>query len=133
MLLSLSLLIFFGFLGNVLFKKLNFPGLLGMLLVGVLLGPYGFDLLAESLLQISADLRMIALVIILLRAGFGLNIVALKKIGKTAIWLGFLPALIEGFTILVLAMLLLDFSFAQAGVLGLLLQRLVLRLWCLRC
>lgn len=118
MLLSVGYLIFFGFLGNVLFKILKLPGLLGMLFVGMLLGPYGFDLLDESLLMISADLRMIALIVILLRAGFGLNRMALKKVGKTAIWMGFIPALLEGFALLVFAMVLFDFSFAQAGILG---------------
>jgi len=118
MLLSVGYLIFFGFLGNVLFKFLKLPGLLGMLFVGMLLGPYGFDLLDESLLMISADLRMIALIVILLRAGFGLNRMALKKVGKTAIWMGFIPALLEGFALLAFAMFLFDFSFAQAGILG---------------
>lgn len=118
MMLSLAYLILFGMLGHILFKAIKLPGLIGMLLVGIVIGPQGFDLLSESLLAISGDLRKIALIIILLRAGLGLNRRAIQRVGKVAGTMSVIPVVFEGLMILFLAMWLLEFSFIQGGMLG---------------
>ena len=118
MLLSLSLVILFGLLANYLFSKLKLPGLLGMLLLGIALGPHGLNWLSTDLLVISGDLRKLALIIILLRAGLGISKDALKKVGSAAIKFSFLPGLIEGFTIASISMVFLGFSFIEGGILG---------------
>ena len=79
MLTSLALIFLFGLIFGALFQKLRLPPLLGMLIVGIVLGPYALNWLDDSLLSISADLRQIALIIILTRAGLNLNISDLKR------------------------------------------------------
>lgn len=118
MLLSFGILLFFGLLGSLVFQALKLPGLLGMLIAGVLIGPYGLDLLDETLLAISYDLRVIALIIVLLRAGLGLNRKKILKAGKTSIFMAFIPSILEGFAVLLFAMLVFDFTFIQGGILG---------------
>ncbi len=115
---SLAVIIILGLLSNYLLTKLKMPGLLGMLLLGIVLGPYVFDQLAPELLEVSSDLRLIALLIILLRAGLGLSKEQLNQVGKTAVKLSFVPGLIEGFTIALLSTYLLGFSFVEGGILG---------------
>lgn len=115
---SLAIIILLGILANTLFTKLKMPGLLGMLILGVILGPYGFDLLQPDILNASADFRKIALIIILLRAGFGVSVEDLKKVGKTAIKMSCIPGLIEGFFIAFASTKFLGFSFIQGGLLG---------------
>ena len=70
---SLAVILLLGLPARKIFEKLKLPGLIGMLVLGVLIGPYGFNLLQEDMLKISGDLRGIALIIILLRAGFGID------------------------------------------------------------
>ncbi len=118
MIFSVAMLLLFGLMGNQLFKLLKLPGLIGMLLVGVLIGPYALDLLDENLLAISEDLRMMALIIILLKAGLNLNTEKLKSIGPNASLMAVLPVLSEGLAIAALSIWLLDFTFVQGGVLG---------------
>ena len=118
MALSIAIIIFFGMLGNLIFTKLKLPGLLGMLIAGVIIGPYSLNLIDESVLTISADLRKIALIIILLRAGFGLNRKELKKVGKTAFNMSFIPGVFEGLTIAITSIWLLDLDFIRGGMLG---------------
>lgn len=115
---SLAILLFFGLLGNELFKLMRLPGLLGMLIAGILIGPHMFDLLDESLMAISYDLRMVALVIILLRAGLGLNRKRISAVGRPALLLAVIPLMMEGLAIALLSMWLLGFSFVQGGILG---------------
>ncbi|WP_315114043.1 cation:proton antiporter [Clostridium intestinale] len=115
---SLAIIILLGILANTLFTKLKMPGLLGMLILGVILGPYGFNLLQPDILNASADFRKIALIIILLRAGFGVSVEDLKKVGKTAIKMSCIPGLIEGFFIAFASSKFLGFSFIQGGLLG---------------
>ena len=115
---SLAIIILLGILANTLFTKLKMPGLLGMLILGVILGPYGFNLLQPDILNASADFRKIALIIILLRAGFGVGVEDLKKVGKTAIKMSCIPGLIEGFFIAFASTKFLGFSFIQGGLLG---------------
>lgn len=118
MLTSLALIFLFGLILGALFQKLRLPPLLGMLIVGIVLGPYALDWLDDSLLSISADLRQIALIIILTRAGLNLNISDLKKVGRPAILMCFLPACFEILGMLVLAPPLLHISYLDAAIMG---------------
>ncbi len=118
MALSLALIILLGLLFNRSFDKINLPGLLGMLLTGILLGSYGFNLIHQDILNISPDLRKIALIVILIRAGLGIEKETLKKVGIPAIKLSFIPGLLEGSTIIVAAIYLLNISWIEAGMLG---------------
>lgn len=118
MLLSLSIMILLGILASRLFQKLNLPGLLGLILLGILLGPYTTGILDDSLLSISADIRLIALIIILLRAGLGLNLEILRRVGFTALKMSAIPCLLEGFAVTFAAHYLLGIPFLQAGMLG---------------
>ena len=118
MLTSLALIFLFGLIFGALFQKLRLPPLLGMLIVGIVLGPYALNWLDDSLLSISADLRQIALIIILTCAGLNLNISDLKKVGRPAILMCFLPACFEILGMLVLAPPLLHISYLDAAIMG---------------
>ncbi len=89
-----------------------------MLLAGVLLGPYGLNWLSAEMLAISGDLRKLALIIILIRAGLGLRGEKLKQVGGAAVKFSFIPGIIEGFIIAYLSTIFLNFSFIQGGILG---------------
>lgn len=115
---SLALIILLGLLSGRLFEKMKLPGLLGMITVGVLIGPYGFGLLSEEIISVSGELRKIALIVILLRAGLGIQKEAIQKVGKPAIKLSFIPGLLEGFTVAFLSMQLFGFTLIQGGILG---------------
>ncbi|WP_025730373.1 cation:proton antiporter [Atopobacter phocae] len=115
---SLAFMILFGLLMAALFNRLHIPGLLGMIVVGIILGPYGLNFLSKDILSISADLRQIALLVILLRAGLGIKKEAIKKVGRPAIYLSFIPGLFEGFTIALISIYLFHFTFIQGGILG---------------
>lgn len=118
MLLSLTFIFLCGMLFGGIFEKLRLPPLLGMLFTGILLGPYVFDWLDPMLLSISADLRQIALIIILTRAGLNLNVSDLKKVGRPAVLMCFLPASFEIAGMLLLAPKLLGVSLLDAAILG---------------
>lgn len=118
MLLSLALIFLCGMTLGAIFQKLRLPALLGMLLTGILLGPYVLDLLDPIVLNISTDLRQIALIIILMRAGLNLDINDLKKVGRPAVLMCFVPACFEIFGMLLLAPPLLGFSRLEALILG---------------
>lgn len=118
MLTSLALIFLFGLIFGALFQKLRLPPLLGILIVGIVLGPYALNWLDDSLLSISADLRQIALIIILTRAGLNLNISDLKKVGRPAVLMCFLPACFEILGMLVLAPPLLHISYLDAAIMG---------------
>nr|WP_301335023.1 MULTISPECIES: cation:proton antiporter [Lachnospirales] len=115
---SLALIFLCGLLLGGLMKKLGLPDLLGMLITGIILGPYALNLLAPSILQLSADLRQIALVIILLRAGLSLDLEALKKVGRPALLMCFVPATLELLGTLIIAPTLLGISLLDAAILG---------------
>lgn len=118
MLFSFGLIFVVGLLFAFLMQKISLPPLTGMLMTGLLLGPYVLNILDERFLDISADLRKIALLIILTRAGFGLDLSALKKAGRPAFLLCFVPAFFEiGGTIL-LAPKLLGLSLIDSAILG---------------
>lgn len=118
MLTSLGLILIFGYLLGLVFQKLNLPSLLGMLITGIIVGPYALNLLDENILLISADLRKFALIIILLRAGLALDLKDLKKVGRPAVLLCFVPALLEIAAIVLIAPLLFDITYLDAGIMG---------------
>lgn len=118
MVYSLALITLLGLISNYIFEKLKLPGLLGMLLVGVLIGPSVLNWLHKDMLAISPDLRQLALVVILLRAGLDLKLEDIKPVGFTAVKMAVIPALIEGFTIAFISMFFLDFTFIEGGMLG---------------
>ena len=107
---GLAELLILGLLADGLFRRLGVPGLIGMLAVGLLLGQSGLGLLDPKLLALSGDLRQMALVVILLRVGFGLNLKTLQKVGKRVLLLAWIPATLEGFTISLVAQPLLGLS-----------------------
>ncbi|WP_270597072.1 cation:proton antiporter [Anaerococcus vaginalis] len=95
MLVSFGLIIIFGLIFGFFCKKLKIPALIGMLFTGIILGPYVLNLIDSKTLNISAELRQIALIVILIKAGLSLDVSDLKRIGKSAILLSFLPASFE--------------------------------------
>lgn len=118
MLLSIALILLVGMSMGWFCRKMKLPGLLGMLATGIVLGPYVLDLLDPSILGISAELRKIALIIILTRAGLGLDLSGLKKIGRPAVLMCFVPASFELFGMLLLAPKLMGLSILEAAVMG---------------
>lgn len=118
MLLSLSIILLFGFLAGELCKKLRLPSLIGMLAVGIAIGPYALNLLDAKTLGISAELRKIALIIILSRAGLSLDVSALKKVGRPAFLMCFVPACFEIAGMVLLAPPLIGISRIDAAIMG---------------
>lgn len=118
MLFSISVLLLLGMSLGALCKKLHLPALTGMLITGIFLGRYALDLIDTSILSVSADLRRIALIIILIRAGLSLNLEDLKKVGRPAILMCFVPACFEMAGMILLAPKLLGVSLLDAAILG---------------
>ena len=118
MLLSISLILIVGMSLGYICQKLKLPSLLGMLITGMILGPYVLNLLDPNILAISADLRKIALIIILTRAGLGLDLSGLKKLGRPAFLMCFVPATCELIGIVLLAPKLLGLTTLEAAIMG---------------
>ena len=118
MLTSIAIILLFGLLVGWLFSKMKLPSLLGMIIVGIVLSPHCLNLVDDSILTISGDLRQIALVIILTRAGLSLNFSDLKKVGRPAILMCFVPACIEMMGTIIFAPLLLNVSILDAAIIG---------------
>lgn len=118
MLTSIALILLFGLLLGWIFSKLKLPSLLGMIILGIILGPHALDLIDESILMISGELRQIALVIILTRAGLSLDLSDLKKVGRPAVLMCFVPACAEILGTVLFAPVLLKVSFLEAGIIG---------------
>lgn len=118
MLTSLAYIFLLALLLGYIFNKLKLPSLLGMLITGIVLGPYALNLIDSSLLSISAELRQAALVIILIRAGLALEISELKKVGRPAILMSFVPALFEIGGMMLIAPPLLGVSLIEAAIMG---------------
>jgi len=118
MLLSISLILILGMFMGWICQKMKLPALLGMLITGIILGPYGLNLLDGSILGISAELRKIALIIILTRAGLGLDLSGLKKIGRPAVLMCFVPASFELLGMILLAPKLMGLSVLESDVMG---------------
>jgi NhaP-type Na+/H+ or K+/H+ antiporter len=118
MLTSLAYIFLLGLSLGYIFNKLRLPALLGMLFTGIILGPYALNLLDPSILSISADLRQLALVIILTRAGLALDLDDLKKVGRPALLMCFVPACFEIAGMVLLAPSLLGISVLEAALMG---------------
>lgn len=115
---SIALIVLFGLLSDYLFTRMKLPGLLGMLLAGVLCGPYVLNIIQPELLKVSADLRMVALIVILLRGGLELRRDMLNRVGKTVVIMSCVPAIFEGAVVTLLAPYILGISYLEAAILG---------------
>ena len=118
MLTSLSLIFLVGLAMGAICQKLKLPRIIGMLATGIVLGPYVLDMLDPSILSISSDLRKMALIIILLKAGLSLNLEDLKKVGRPAIMMSFVPASFEIVGYLLFAPAILGITRVEAAVMG---------------
>lgn len=118
MLLSLALILIIGFSLGGIFNHFRLPSLLGMILTGILIGPYAFDLISEEILNISGDLREIALIVILMRAGLTIDLKDLKKVGRPAILMSLLPATCEIIGFAIFAPLFFQISTLDAIIMG---------------
>ncbi|CAC9936147.1 transporter, CPA2 family [Aedoeadaptatus coxii] len=118
MLLSLALLLLIGLAMKSLVEKMGLPGIIGIFATGVLLGPSCFNLLDDHLLAISGELRQMALIIILLKAGLSLDLSDLKKVGRPAVFMSFVPASFEIIGYTLLAPILLGISRVDAALMG---------------
>ena len=118
MLLRISLILILGMFMGWICQKIKLPSLLGMLITGIVLGPYVLNLLDDSILGISAELRKIALIIILTRAGLGLDLSGLKKIGRPAVLMCFVPASFELIGMILLAPKLMGLTVLEAAIMG---------------
>ena len=118
MLTSLALIFLIGMAMAALSEKLGLPRIIGMLFAGILLGPYVFGWLDPTILSVSAELRRMALVIILLKAGLSLNLADLKRVGRPALLMAFVPATFELIAVVLFAPALLGITRSEAAVLG---------------
>ncbi|MGM9619337.1 MAG: cation:proton antiporter [Oscillospiraceae bacterium] len=118
MLTSLALIFLVGLSLAAICQKIRLPRIIGMLVTGIVLGPYVLDLLDPSILGISADLRQMALVIILIKAGLSLNISDLKKVGRPAVLMSFLPAVFEILAFVLFAPAVLGVDRIEAAIMG---------------
>lgn len=118
MLLSLSIIFLVGMSVSAIFQKIKLPGIVGMLATGVVTGPYILDLIDSSILGISSELRQIALIIILIRVGLTLNLSDLKKVGRPAVMMSFVPASFEILGYFLFAPVLLGVNKIEAAVIG---------------
>ena len=118
MLTSIAMILLLGLLMGWIFSKIKLPSLLGMVIVGIILSPHALNLIDESILEISGELRQIALVIILTRAGLSLDISDLKKVGRPAVLMCFVPACVEMLGTVIVAPMLLGVTRLEAAVIG---------------
>ena len=118
MLFSLSLIMIIGFTLSGIFNRIKIPGIIAMIITGIVLGPYVLDYISEDILNISPDLREIALIVILLKAGLTLDLEDLKKVGRPALLLSFIPATLEILAIVIIAPILFNIPLLEAAILG---------------
>ncbi|ADL05485.1 cation:proton antiporter [Lacrimispora saccharolytica] len=118
MLYSLAIMVLCGMILSGTMQKLKLPGLVGMLLTGIVLGPNALNLIAPELLNVSADLRQIALIVILTRAGLALDIKDLKRVGRPAILMCFIPATFEITATTIFAPMFFPVSHLEAAIMG---------------
>lgn len=118
MLTSIAIILLLGLIVGWLFSKVKLPSLLGMIIVGIVISPHCLNIVDEAILGISGDLRQIALVIILTRAGLSLNLEDLKKVGRPAVLMCFVPACIEMVGTIIFAPILLGVSYLEAAIIG---------------
>ena len=115
---SLAFVFLFGLMGAAVFEKMKLPRIIGMLLVGILIGPYALGLLDPTILSISGDLRKLALMLILLRAGLSLDLGDLKRVGRSAVLMAFVPATFEVLAVVLFAPMILGVTRVEAAVMG---------------
>jgi solute carrier family 9B (sodium/hydrogen exchanger), member 1/2 len=115
---SLALIIILGLSADYLFRRIKLPGLVGMLIIGVLAGPYVLGLMSPEMMKVSADFRRIALIVILLRAGFELRRDALRRVGRAAITMSAVPAVFEIAGVMLVAPRFLHMTYLEAAILG---------------
>ena len=118
MLISIAMILLMGMFMGWICKKIHLPSLTGMIFTGIILGPYFLNMIDSSLLNISSDLRKIALIIILTRAGLSLDLNDLKRVGRPAILMCFVPACFEIMGMIILAPKLLGISILDAAIMG---------------
>ena len=118
MLTSLAFIFLVGFAMASIFQKLKLPRIVGMLLTGILLGPHMLNLLQDSILSISGELRQMALIVILIKAGLSLNLNDLKKVGRPAVMMAFVPATFELLAFVIFAPMILGINRIDAAVMG---------------
>ena len=118
MLTSLAIIFLLGLLMGSIFNKLKLPSLMGMIFTGIIISPYALNLLDEKILSISSDLRQLALIIILTRAGLSLDINDLKKVGRPAILMCFVPACFEILAVVIIAPKILGVTILEAAIIG---------------
>ena len=118
MLESLALILLVGLAMGTICEKIKLPRIIGMLITGIVLGPYVLDLFDPSILSISAELRKIALIIILLKAGLSLNLSDLKKVGRPAVMMSFVPASFEIIGYIIFVPIILGINRVEAAVMG---------------
>lgn len=120
MIILISLVII-GILANIsgkLVEKVKLPSLIGMMVLGMVIGPSIFNLVPKETLEVSSGIKDIALVTVLFIGGLGINVFQIKQIGRPAVLLSIIPATLEGFTIAFLCTIFLDFTFIQGAILG---------------
>lgn len=118
MLVNLCLIALGALALNAIFEKMKLPGLIGMTLLGIVIGPNMLNLIDPHILEVSQELKTFALIVILLRAGLGLKKKTLHQVGKSAIKMSFIPGILEGSVVTIVAMWLFDMTFVEAGILG---------------
>lgn len=118
MLTSLAFIFLVGLSMAAICQRLRLPRIIGMLFTGIVLGPYVLDLLDPSILSVSSDLRQMALIIILLKAGLSLNLADLKKVGRPALLMSFVPASCEIVAFVLFAPAILGVSRIEAAVMA---------------
>ncbi len=118
MLLSIALIIITSLFLSQIFSMIKFPKIIGMIIAGIILGPYVFALISQDILDISVELRQIALIVILIRSGLSLDLEDLKKVGRPAILLSFIPAAFEMIAITIFAPMLFGISYMDAALMG---------------
>ena len=115
---SLAFVFLFGLAGAAMFESMKLPRIIGMLLVGILIGPYALGLLDPTILSVSGDLRRLALMLILLRAGLSLDLGDLKRVGRPAVMMAFVPATFEVLAVVLFAPMILGVTRVEAAVMG---------------
>ncbi|OEU60401.1 MAG: potassium transporter, partial [Desulfobacterales bacterium PC51MH44] len=118
MALSIAFIIILGLGADYLFKRIKLPGLIGMLIIGVLSGPYVLSFMSPEMMKVSGDFRKIALIVILLRAGFELRRDALRRVGRAAVIMSAVPAIFEIVGVMLVAPKLLHMTYLEAAILG---------------
>lgn len=118
MLVNFCIIVLLALVASAAFEKLKLPGLVGMLLVGIIMGPSILNQIHPAILDISDELRTFALIVILLRAGLGIKRKALNRVGKTALLLSFVPGVFEGTAIIMFTHYVIKLPFLEAGILG---------------